>query len=582
MSTDHTSATASTAEAPRPVSTPRAAWNLVRNEPTAYAICWLQWVGFHMSPLLVGLILKVVLDDLVDTDPGIPVFMLVALVGVEVGRWSLLVSAAVQWHGAWVGWMTVPRVNMLSSLATGPGPVAGRLPGSPGEAVSRFRDDVQDISLVLDVWLDVSGAIAAASVALVVMATIEPVAAAAAIVPVGLAVVASVLLGPKLRMWRRDARVATASVTGFIGDMYGSILAVKTGAAENQIDARFAQLNAERAVVGKRDAVGSELVRSLGYGTGEVTVGVVLVLVASSFADGELSVGDIGLFASYVPIVAGLPRWIGRLGAYHRQADVSVDRLAELMDTDDREAALQPVTTHLRHGPPPLSASGAALEPFRELSVENLTVTHSGGAHAIVDVSLEVRHGELVVITGPVGAGKSTLLRGLLGLVAADTGTIRWNDTLVDEPATFMVPPRVAYLPQVPRLFSEPLADTVLLGLPDHDLDRAIWLTGLDEDLEHMDEGINTVIGPRGLRLSGGQVQRAGAARAVVRRPQLLVVDDLSSALDVATETLVWERLLAEGDSSILLVSHRPHVLDRADQVVVMEAGRIVSIDERP
>jgi ATP-binding cassette, subfamily B, bacterial len=579
MSTDPTSTTATST---RPVSTPRAAWNLVRNEPTAYAICWLQWVGFHMSPLLVGLILKVVLDDLVDTDPGIPVLLLVALVGVEVGRWSLLVSAAVQWHGAWVGWMTVPRVNMLSSLATGPGPVAGRLPGSPGEAVSRFRDDVQDISLVLDVWLDVSGAIAAASVALVVMATIDPVAAAAAIVPVGLAVLASVLLGPKLRIWRRDARVATARVTGFIGDMYGSILAVKTGAAENQIDARFAQLNAERAVVGKRDAVGSELVRSLGYGTGEVTVGVVLVLVAGSFAAGELSVGDIALFASYVPIVAGLPRWIGRLGAYHRQADVSVDRLAVLMDTDDRQAALRPVTTHLRHGPPTLSAPGVALEPFRRLSIEDLTVTHAGGAHAIVDVSLTVGQGQLVVVTGPVGAGKSTLLRGLLGLVAADSGAIRWNDAIVDEPATFMVPPRVAYLPQVPRLFSEPLADTVLLGIPDADLDRAIWLAGLDEDLAHMDDGIHTVIGPRGLRLSGGQVQRTGAARAVVRRPQLLVVDDLSSALDVATETIVWERLLAEGDSSILLVSHRPHVLERADRVVVMENGRVVEVDERP
>jgi len=576
--TDPSSAASSTA---RSVSTPRAAWNLVRNEPKAYAVAWLQWVGFHMSPLLVGLILKVVLDDLVDPEPGIPVLMMVMLVGVEVGRWSLLVSAAVQWHGAWVGWMTVPRVNMLSSLATGPGPVAGRLPGSSGEAVSRFRDDVQDISLVLDVWLDVSGAIAAASVALVVMATIDPVASLAAMVPVGLAVAASALLGPKLRTWRRDARVATARVTGFIGDMYGSILAVKTGAAENQVDARFAQLNAERAVVGKRDAVGSELIRSLGYGTGEVTVGVVLVLVASSFADGELSVGDIGLFAAYVPVVAGLPRWIGRLGAYHRQADVSVDRLAVLMDTDDREAALRPVTTHLREGPPALPLVDPVVEPLDRVEVDGLTISHAGGSHAIVDVSLAVGHGELVVVTGVVGAGKSTLLRGLLGLVPIDRGTIRWNGEVVTEPATFMVPPRVAYLPQVPRLFSEPLADTVLLGIPPDDLERALWLTGLDEDLAHMDDGIHTVIGPRGLRLSGGQVQRTGAARAVVRRPQLLVVDDLSSALDVSTETLVWERLLADGNSAILLVSHRPHVLERADRVVVMDAGRVIEVVEQ-
>ena len=74
-----------------------------------------------MSPLVVGYLLKLVLDRLVDTDPGVPLTLLAAIIGVEVGRWALLVSAAVQWHGAWVGWQTVPRVNMLSSLATGGG-----------------------------------------------------------------------------------------------------------------------------------------------------------------------------------------------------------------------------------------------------------------------------------------------------------------------------------------------------------------------------------------------------------------------------------------------------------------------------
>lgn len=573
-------------------STPRVAWNLVRNDRAAYAISWTLWVLFHMSPLAVGFLLKLVLDHLVDPDPGVPVLLLVAIVGVEVGRWALLVSAAVQWHGAWVGWQTVPRVNMLTSLATGDGPAAGRLPGSPGEAVSRFRDDVQDVSLVLDVWLDVSGAVAAAGVALVVMAAIDPVAAVAALLPVGLAVVASALLGPTLRAWRRAAREATGSVTGFIGDTFGGILAVKTNAAEDAVDARFAALNAERAVVGRRDALGSELIRSLGYGTGEVTIGVVLLLVAGSFQQGELSIGDIGLFASYVPIVAGLPKWIGRLGAYHRQADVSVDRLAQLMRGEaseevdgptgtDRHAALRPVRTHLRHGPPEFAPPAPSDERFEELRAWGLTVRHGPGGRGVVDVDLAVRRGELVVVTGPVGAGKSTLLRGLLGLVAVERGRVTWNGDDVADPASFLVPPRVAYLPQVPRLFSEPLADTILLGLPPDELERALWLACLDEDLRHMEHGIDTVIGPRGLRLSGGQVQRTGAARALVRRPHVLVVDDLSSALDVETETELWRRLVDDAGSSILMVSHRPHVLALADRIVTLDGGRVVDVAER-
>ncbi len=193
-------------------------------------------------------------------------------------------------------------------------------------------------------------------------------------------------------------------------------------------------------------------------------------------------------------------------------------------------------------------------------------------------MDLVVRRGELVVVTGPVGAGKTTLLRALLGLVGADDGAVLWNGAVVPDPSQLLVPPRAAYLPQVPRLFSEPLADTILLGEAPDDLDAALRMTCLDEDLGRMPDGSGTVIGPRGLRLSGGQIQRAGAARALVRRPDLLVVDDLSSALDAETEARVWERVADGGFETALLVSHRPHVLDRADRVVVLDAGRVVEV----
>lgn len=559
-------------------TTPRVAYQLVRNDPPAFWLAWTQWVGFHLSPLAVGWALKLVLDHLADDRAGIPLMMLAAIVGLEIGRWTLLVSAAVQWHGAFMGWETVPRVNMLSSLATGGGPAAGRLPGSSGEAVSRFRDDAQDTAIVLDIWLDVSGSILAAAIALAVMASIDPVASLATLVPVAFALLLSVLLGPRLRAWRRAAREATGTVTSFIGDTFGSILAVKTNAAENAVDRRFAELNVRRAVLARRDQVGSELIRSLGYGTGEVAIGVVLLIVAASFRRGDLTVGDIGLFAVYVPVVAGLPKWVGRLGAIHRQADVSVDRMAELMADGERPSALAPTTTYLRHGPPDLEGGIPADERFRELWVEGLTVLHDRIGHGIHDVDLTVGAGELVVITGRVGAGKSTLLRGILGLVSADSGRITWNGHEIDDPSTFLVPPRVAYLPQVPRLFSESLAETILLGLNDHRLTDALWLACLDEDLTHMEHGVDTVIGPRGLRLSGGQVQRTGAARAFVRAPQLLLVDDLSSALDVETETKLWQRLSRHGESAVLMISHRPHVLDLADRVIVLDRGRVAEV----
>jgi ATP-binding cassette, subfamily B, bacterial len=565
-------------------STTRVAWRLARNEPAAYALTWIGWVAFFTTPLLTGLLVKVVLDRVADAPEGgatAPWALLAALVGIEVVRWTWLILIAVQWHGCWVGWQTVPRVNLLRSLVAAPGPAAGRLPGSPGEAVSRFRDDVQDLAMVLDVWLDLSGAVVASSVAVAVLVAIDPRATLAIAVPIVLAACGTSWLGPRLRRWRRAAREATARVTGFIGDTFGGVLALQAGSAGAAVEERFAQLNAERAQVSRRDQVGSELVRSLGYGTGEVAVGVVLVAVAAALRGGDLSVGDLGLFAAYATVIAELPKWVGRYLVYQRQADVSVDRLAELLPDPDRCAVVGPTVTHLRHGPPPLATvetsdpAVAAPAPFEVLEVEGLTVSHPVSGRGIRGIDLVVRRGELVVVTGAVGAGKSTLLRALLGLVATDAGTIRWNGEPIEDPSTVLVPPRAAYLPQVPRLFSEPLGNTVLLGASGAGLEHALWLTCLDEDLARMPDGTGTVIGPRGLRLSGGQIQRAGAARALVRSPQLLVVDDLSSALDVETEARLWERVGDGGFTTALLVSHRTQLLERADRVVVLNSGRV-------
>jgi ATP-binding cassette subfamily B protein len=580
-----TAATSTDIRPPAPArgrdATTRVAFRLARNEPVAYGTTWIGWVLFFATPLLTGLLVKVVLDRVAGGSTSGVWALLAAVVGIEAVRWAWLVVIAVQWHGCWVGWQTVPRVNMLRSLVDDPGPTSGRLPGSPGEAVSRFRDDAQDLAMVLDVWLDLSGSLVSAIVATVVLMTIDPLAAAAVLVPVTLAAGAAAWLGPRLRVWRREAREATARVTGFIGDTFGSVLAVQSGGGERAVRRRFAQLNTQRARVGRRDQVGSELVRSLGYGTGEVAAGVGLVMVATAFRGGDLSIGDVGLFAAYAILIADLPKWVGRYIVFQRQADVSIDRLATLLRRPDRHAVVAPTPTHLRHGPPPLAAQVGGVDAsdrLVELEVEGLTVRHPSSGRGIEAVDLVVRRGELVVVTGPVGSGKTTLLRALLGLVPVQAGAIRWNGTPVDEPSTVMIPPRAAYLPQVPRLFSEPLADTVLLGLPPDGLDHALWVTCLDEDLESMPDGTATLIGPRGLRLSGGQIQRAGAARALVRRPELLVVDDLSSALDVDTEARLWDRVAGDGLGTALLVSHRPHVIERADRVVVLDGGRVADV----
>jgi ATP-binding cassette subfamily B protein len=195
----------------------------------------------------------------------------------------------------------------------------------------------------------------------------------------------------------------------------------------------------------------------------------------------------------------------------------------------------------------------------------------------VAGVNLRLEQGTFTVITGRIGAGKTTLLRVLLGLLPRDAGEIRWNGELVDDPAAFLVPPRAAYTPQAPQLFSDTLRSNILLGLPDDPggLREAVHAAVLEQDVDAMDDGLDTVVGPKGVRLSGGQVQRAAAARMFVRRPDLYVFDDLSSALDVVTERTLWERLFARRDVTCLVVSHRRAALRRADHIFVLENGHV-------
>lgn len=196
------------------------------------------------------------------------------------------------------------------------------------------------------------------------------------------------------------------------------------------------------------------------------------------------------------------------------------------------------------------------------LEASNLSYHYAESGHGIEGVNLCLRRGSITVITGRVASGKTTLLR-------------------VADPATFFVPPRSAYTAQIPRLFSNTLKENILLGLPENTdgLRAAIHTAVMEHDVEMLEHGLETTVDAHGVKLSGGQVQRAAATRMFAREAELLVFDDLSSALDVETEQLLWERLLArQGERrplTCLVVSHRQAVLQRASHILVLKEGQV-------
>jgi ATP-binding cassette subfamily B protein len=258
--------------------------------------------------------------------------------------------------------------------------------------------------------------------------------------------------------------------------------------------------------------------------------------------------------------------------AVYRQASVSLGRLRAVESAfDSAQVVEQPARTV------PQAAPG--WPPLETLDVRGLSVRYPGG-RGIDQIDLSLRCGTLTIVTGRIGAGKTTLLRALLGLIEHDAGVIEWNGIPVAQPALLFVPPQSAYTPQVVHLFSASIRDNMMLGWPvaPHTLDQALEIVDFGTDLATLPDGLDTHVGSGGIRLSGGQAQRVATARMLVRDVSLLVLDDVSSALDAATEQHVWQAIdrlrQARPALAILAVSHRAEALRRADQVIVLDEGR--------
>jgi ATP-binding cassette subfamily B protein len=273
-----------------------------------------------------------------------------------------------------------------------------------------------------------------------------------------------------------------------------------------------------------------------------------------------------------------LTTFAGMLAARYKQLDVSVQRMYRLMENAPLDALVQHSPVDL-NGPLPEVTYQAKSPSDRldELSASDLTFHYPNSTNGIEGVNLRLKRGTLTVVTGRIGSGKTTLLRALLGLLPVESGEVRWNDERITSPGDFFVPPRCSYTAQVPRLFSNTLRNNILLGLDrtDDGIYRSTKLAVMDRDLEELDDDLETMVGARGVKLSGGQMQRAAAARMFIREPELLVFDDLSSALDVETEQQLWERIFAEEGKTCLVVSHRRPLLRRADHIIVLKDGRL-------
>lgn len=472
---------------------------------------------------------------------------------------------------------TLLHKNMLKRILEQPG--ARSMPESPGVAVNRFRGDVSEVPLFA-LWMnDLLGNALFTTVAVIIMLRINVSITLLAFLPLVIIVAAANISTTRVTQYRKATREATGKVTGFIAESFGAVQAVKVANAEDRLIDQFHTLNEERRKAALRDRLFNELLHSIFRNAGNVGTGVILLLAARALQAGSFTVGDFSLFVTYLAFIAEFVAFIGMMWARYKQAGVAISRMVRLLQGAPPLNLVEPGPIYMDRDMAVPFIAKTEHHHLEALVVNNLSFHYPDSQRGIEDISLCLTRGKMTVITGRIGSGKTTLVRTLLGLLPKDQGEICWNGALVEQPADFFTPPRSAYTAQVPRLFNNTLRDNLLMGLPEAqvNLGQAIQAAVMEKDLLDLEKGLDTFVGSKGVKLSGGQVQRAAAARMFVREPELLVFDDLSSALDVETERLLWERLFARAGEppTCLVVSHRRTALRRADHIIVLKDGRI-------
>ena len=364
---------------------------------------------------------------------------------VETVRMATIHYGALVWMRAWVHMQSFLRANLLAAQVASGGPQAGQPVGSAGEALTHFRDDAEDIALLVDGMVDVSGGVVFTVAAGFLLGAADATGAAILVLPLLGVAIATRALDGRIKAYRAADREATAKVTGLVGDIMAAATTVKVNAAGEPLLARLRRLVDERRDTAVRDRVLDESVFAFSHGAADVGLGLVLIVSAGALASGAFDVGTLALFVSYLGWLSFMPRMVGRVLARRKQGGVAFDRMRRLVAEHDARNTVLPRDLPLearqrdRVGPPVDGRPPRV--PLERLEVVGLSARYAGG-RGVQDVTMTIRRGQFVVVTGPVGAGKSTLLRAILGLVSnADaSGEVRWNGVADRRPRRLLRP----------------------------------------------------------------------------------------------------------------------------------------------
>jgi ATP-binding cassette subfamily B multidrug efflux pump len=431
---------------------------------------------------------------------------------------------------------------------------------STGDLMTRATSDVSAVrSLVGFGAITLTQTVLAFGGALAAMVAVDPWLTACAMGPVPVLILLARRFTVALNARTQAMQEQLGVLSGRVQETLAGMAAVRAYTMEPRVAEAFAADN--RRLLERSVAVAAIQARFTPLMSLMAGVGVLVVIWVGGrdVAAGRITLGDLVAFNGYLGYLAWPTMALGLTLSAVRRGLTSMERIQEIVDVA-----------------PPLPGEAAPVAGAPSLAFEHVTWGYPGRGTALSDVTFSVAPGETVAVVGPTGAGKSTLGLLLARLWEPPPGTVFLGGRDVTTLSLAALRATIGWVPQDAFLFSRSIEDNVTLGRGGLDVVAAARAAAVDAEIAAFPDAYATVVGERGLTVSGGQRQRLALARALAGGPRVLVLDDVFASVDAATEEAIVASLRTRG-LTLLVMTHRLRVAQTADRIVVLDGGRLVA-----
>ena len=439
-----------------------------------------------------------------------------------------------------------------------------------GDLMSRVINDISAVRVMLGPGvLNFANAPLYYVYALALMLSMDVRMTLAALAPFPLLIYAAAKFRGRIMKSSLEVQQQMSGLSSHVQENLSGMHVVKAYSQEKYQTQQFVALNEEFRTKSLEMARMRGIVTPIMQGINGLTVVIVIWYGGVRVARGDLLVADIVAFIAYLNVLAWPTAAFGWMLSLVERGRAAMKRLEEILKTEPAIASLSAAV--------PISELKQGVE-FRDVS---FAYEQQGNGHPILDsISFSLPVGKSVGLVGRIGSGKSTLAQLVPRLFDASLGEVIIDGQDVRKLSLRQLRKALGYVPQEPFLFSTSLKRNLTFGrddVSDQDLQRAVRIARLDRDVENFPQGLDTVVGERGVTLSGGQKQRATLARALAIDPPVLILDDCLSSVDAQTEAEILHGLQTIlKDKTCLIISHRISAVKDADEILVLDEGKIL------